>query len=389
MSERTSRIESLDALRGFALFGILVVNVQLFSGWGYLDAETRAALPGSGLDSVLKNLIDIFAHGKFYSLFSILFGYSFVMLAGKVGAHPAPHHLRRMLGLFIVGAIHAIFLWPWDILYLYAAVGVLLTPFLRRSPAVLLMWAAILLLLVGAANWYRDAADALVFPWSAAAGDLLRKNLPAFWDGNYADLLAANIELTYAVSLSRMEYLRPVRVLALFLVGAAAARLELAEQGPNQARLLRRCLFIAAPVGLGLALAEEYWSPEEGAGEWVMRLADVVTGPAMAVAYASLLLLWWHRDGRLARAIRRALAPAGRMALTNYLAQSVVSIIVFYDVGFGLFGGRSLGWALAFSAALFLLQLRVSGWWLSHFRQGPMEWLWRWQVTGARPRLLA
>jgi uncharacterized protein len=388
MSEHTTRLESLDALRGFALFGILVVNVQLFSGWGYLDAETRAALPGSGLDSALKTLIDIFAHGKFYSLFSILFGYSFVMLAGKVGAHPAPHHLRRMFGLFILGAIHAMFVWPWDILYLYAAVGVLLTPFLVRSPVTLLLWAAALLLLVGAANGYRDA-HGLIFPWSAAAGDLLRKNLPTFWDGSYSDIITANVELTYAVSLSRMEYLRPVRVLALFLVGAAAARLQLAAPGKHQTRLLRHCVLVAVPVGLGLALIEEYWSPEEGAGEWVLRFADVVAGPAMAVAYASLLLLWWHRDGRLARAIRSALAPAGRMALTNYLAQSLISILVFYDFGFGLFGGRSLGWALAFSAALFLLQLRVSGWWLGRFRQGPLEWLWRWQVKGARARFLA
>jgi uncharacterized protein len=388
MSEHTTRLESLDALRGFALFGILVVNVQLFSGWGYLDAETRAALPGSGLDSVLKTLIDLFAHGKFYSLFSILFGYSFVMLAGKVGAHAAAHHLRRMFGLFILGAIHAMFLWPWDILYLYAAVGVLLAPFLARSPVTLLLWAAVLLLLVAAANGYRDA-HGLIFPWSAAAGDLLRKNLSTFWDGSYTDIITANVELSYAVSLSRMEYLRPVRVLALFLVGAAAARLQLAVPGERQARLLRQCALVAVPVGLALALAEEFWSPEEGAGEWILRFADVAAGPAMAVAYASLLLLWWQRDGRLARAIRRALAPAGRMALTNYLAQSVVSILVFYDFGFGLFGGRSLGWALAFSAALFLLQLRVSGWWLSRFRQGPLEWLWRWQVKGARPRLLA
>jgi uncharacterized protein len=388
MGRRTARIESLDALRGFALFGILVVNIQLFSGWGYLGAEAREALPQSGLDSVWKPLVDIFAHGKFYSLFSLLFGYSFVMLAEKSGTGAERQHLRRMLGLLLIGLVHAILFWPWDILHLYAAVGVLLTPFLRRTPAMLLLLAAFLLVFVGAAAWYRDT-HGLIFPWSEAAGGLLRKNVPLLAGGGFEEVVDANIELTYAVMLSRMEYLRPVRVLALFLIGAAAARIKLAEPGRGHARLLAWCAAVSIPMALGLALAEEFHEADEGAGAWLLRTADVLAGPFMAIAYASLLLLWWNHGGRVARAVRGAFAPAGRMALTNYVAQSIVCVLVFYEFGFGQFAERSLGWALAFTAALFLLQLRLSDWWLKRFRQGPLEWLWRWQVKGERPVMLA
>lgn len=113
MSQRHARIQSLDALRGFALFGILAVNIQLFAGWGYLGQDARDALSSSGLDAHLNALIDVLAQGKFYSLFSLLFGYSFVMLAGKVGAGAAGQHLRRMLGLLVVGIAHAVFAWQW------------------------------------------------------------------------------------------------------------------------------------------------------------------------------------------------------------------------------------------------------------------------------------
>jgi uncharacterized protein len=388
MSQRRARIQSLDALRGFALLGILVVNIQLFSGWGYLGWDARDALPGSGLDRQLKPLIDIFAQGKFYSLFSLLFGYSFVMLAGKMAADAPRHHLRRMMGLLLVGVAHAVFLWPWDILYLYAAVGILLTPFLQRSPRTLVLWAIALLLLVGMGRsaWFMYQ---FAWPWSEATAGALSDNVPHLAGGSYADVVRANVELAYATVWNRIETYRPVRVLALFLVGAAAARLRLADPASGHDALLRACAVASVPIAITLALAEEFLTPEPGLEFWGFIIADAAAAPAMAIAYASLLLLWWRNDGPVARVFQAALAPAGRMALTNYLLQSVVCVAVFYGFGLGLFARYSLAWLLAFTAALYLAQMFCSWLWLRHFRQGPLEWLWRWQIKGARPALLA
>lgn len=386
MSQRHARIQSLDALRGFALLGILAVNIQLFAGWGYLGPDARDALSSSGLDAHLKVLIDVLAQGKFYSLFSLLFGYSFVMLAGKVGAGAAGQHLRRMLGLLVVGIAHAVLFWPWDILYLYAVVGCLLTPFLHRSALTLLAWAGVLLLAVFAWQWTWQVHE-FPLPWSNSAVALLQDNVPQLASGSYAEVVRANVGLSLATVLDRLQELRPVRVLALFLIGAAAARLRLAEADSGYTVLLHVCAWAGLSIAIGLSVAEQQMAAD-GPGRWVRLVAGVAAGPAMGIAYAALLLLWWRRAGPIGRAARNALAPAGRMALTNYIAQSVVCIVVFYGFGLGLFAARSLAWLLMFTGALFLLQLLVSWWWLEHFRQGPLEWLWRWQVTGARPLLL-
>jgi uncharacterized protein len=388
MSQRSARIQSLDALRGFALLGILLVNIQLFSGWGYLGTDAREALPGSGIDGHLKLFIDIFAQGKFYSLFSLLFGYSFVMLAGKAGPDAARNHLRRMTGLLIVGVAHAVFLWPWDILYLYAAVGLLLTPFLSRSPRTLLLWAAALLLVTGAGRWAWFVHQ-FAWPWSDTTAGLLSENVPHLAGGSYADVVRANLELSYATVMNRIETWRPVRVLALFMIGAAAARIRLADPASGHATLLRALAVTSVPLAISLALAEEFLTPEPGLERWGFIIADVTAAPVMAVAYASVLLLWWRHDGPVARAFQAALAPAGRMALTNYLLQSAICVVVFYGFGLGLFAEWSLAWLLAFAVLVYLAQMLLSWLWLRRFRQGPLEWLWRWQIKGARPTLLA
>jgi uncharacterized protein len=290
--------------------------------------------------------------------------------------------------LLIVGVAHAVFLWPWDILYLYAAVGLLLTPFLSRSPRTLLLWAAALLLVTGAGRWAWFVHQ-FAWPWSDTTAGLLSENVPHLAGGSYADVVRANLELSYATVMNRIETWRPVRVLALFMIGAAAARIRLADPASGHATLLRALAVTSVPLAISLALAEEFLTPEPGLERWGFIIADVTAAPVMAVAYASVLLLWWRHDGPVARAFQAALAPAGRMALTNYLLQSAICVVVFYGFGLGLFAEWSLAWLLAFAVLVYLAQMLLSWLWLRRFRQGPLEWLWRWQIKGARPTLLA
>lgn len=387
MRPQKGRIESLDALRGFALFGILLVNIQVFSGWGLIGVDAREALPWSTWDKPVREVLNITAHGNFYSLFSLLFGYSFVMLAQKSASAARRTHVHRMSGLFVFGVLHAIFLWPWDILSLYAVTGLVLLLFFGSSARRLLLWAVALLLAIAAARWYSLVHGPLA-PWNGVLSSLLGDNTTRFSAGTYLEVIRANMELSVGILADRWEHMRFLRVLAMFLLGAAAARLHLAEPSNESLRVLRVCAYLCVPLAAAAAAGEHLLSHTEPGERLFFALADTAAGPVTAVAYASLLGWWWHYNGRIANAVRDALAPAGRMALTNYLLQSAVCVLVFYGFGLNQFAEHSLLFLVTFATGLFLTQLALSRLWLLRFRQGPTEWLWRWQVQGSRPAFI-
>jgi|TARA_R100001143_G_scaffold24238_1_gene24786 uncharacterized protein len=366
------RLDALDALRGFALLGILVVNIQMFSGWGYLGAEGRASLAGSEWDDSIKVLLEMFAHDKFYSLFSLLFGYSFVMLAAKKSGG---YHLRRMAGLLLFGIAHALLLWPWDILYLYAIMGVLLTPFLRAPARLMVPLAVALLAAVAAVRWYW-LEQGSAGRWNGELMTALDQAVPRYANGGYGEVVAANRELARAVVFDRLDQIRPLRVLAMFLIGASAARLRLAVPDAGPRRTLIVLAFTVSPVAILFAWGEQQWMGD-ASPRLVQVTVEAFAAPLMAVAYASVLMLWWNHGGALARGVRTMLAPAGRMALTHYLGQSLVCVALFYGVGAGWFAQYSLIWLMVGAAALFIAQVLFSVLWLKRFRQGPMEALWR------------
>ena len=152
MTQTGGRIDSLDALRGFAILGILLINIQVFSGWGFVALETRQALTWSEWDQSIGVWLDTLVRTKFFSLFSLLFGYSFMMLAQKIEQGPVRYHLRRMLGLLVIGTVHSLLFSPWDILMLYAVIGVFLGAFLNVRAGALVIWAFGLLLAVAVGN---------------------------------------------------------------------------------------------------------------------------------------------------------------------------------------------------------------------------------------------
>ncbi|WP_372958185.1 DUF418 domain-containing protein [Marinobacter sp.] len=380
------RIDSLDALRGFAIFGILLINIQVFSGWGFVALETRQQLPWSEWDQTVATWLDILVRAKFYSLFSLLFGYSFMMLVQRVEQNPVRYHLRRMVGLLVVGTAHSVLFSPWDILMLYAVMGMCLGALLNVSASILAAGGFGLLVITGVALWFSPQLG-LAGLDNGLGGRLLQENVPALSGGSYAEVVNANIRLSVSVFLDRIENLRPLRVLAMFLLGAAAARLRLAERGSGHIGLLVAAALVGLVIGTGLAWVEVSVDAETARQEMLALSAEVAAPPLVAIGYGALLLLWWRGDGLLARSVRSAFAPAGRMAMTNYILQSVVCISIFYGFGGDRFASLSLAALMVFSLALFMVQLMVSAAWLRLFTQGPLEWLWRWQVKGTRPRL--
>ena len=377
-------MEVLDVIRGVAVFGILVVNVYAFSGYGFISDAEKAALPLARFDRILDFLVRFLAEGKFYCLFSFLFGAGFsvfIQRAAARGSDAVRLFKRRLTGLLLIGLAHTTLVWFGDILVTYAALGFALIPFVRRDDRAVLRGAAIMLLIPIALYAILIGLARLGPPQTPAPGGglppILATAIDGIAHGGYLDLLRGNVVFTGANLVRRLLLMFFPRVLGMFLLGFYAGRAGIFANLDAHAPLLRRVCAIGFAAGLPLSLAASWFSTDvpgppdlRGLGETVLQSVGT---PALALAYAAGLCLLFRR----APEAMRVLAPAGRMALTNYLAQSVAGVLVFYGIGFRMFGRVSLTIALAGCVAFFGLQMIASRLWLARALFGPAEWLWR------------
>ncbi len=386
------RIGLLDALRGFALLGILLANVHYFAGWMFLDPDGRAALAGAAVAKFEGFLFLLLIDGKFYSLFSLLFGIGFALQLQRLqqrSAHATRIYLRRLLALLLIGLVHLCLIWDGDILTLYALIGVLLLP-LRRCPDRALPGIAAGLILLPVVGWAAlrlagiDPSFGLQAYADAQWADLTRHSglSPVDWLAQ-PDWLAAWAWIQSG-PLYRIAYLleswRLPKVLGVMLLGLWVGR-RLSAGLLDDRRWLRRIALGGLALGLpanalyaGLGgLQQDAWLP--GIAAQVAYAFGVVP---LAAAYAALFALLLPYVGRGAA----TLAAAGRMALTNYLAQSLICIGLFYGVGLGLVGQLAPPAFYAIALSIFALQLLFSRVWLARFEQGPAERLWRWLTYG-------
>lgn len=371
------RLVLLDALRGFALAGILMANLYAFSLYTFLPRAVTPALPTAALDRLLMPLQDALVNGKFIGLFSLMFGIGLVLQARRAGGEPghAARQLRRLAVLGLLGLVHAL-VWWGDVLRWYAVIGLLLLllPLLRLRPrtlACLGVALASLPHLLPAAWWPWPPGITLAQAHAAALVDFSRPGVPALLHANAAFSawwLPAHWDMALSVA-GRM------------LVGAAIARSGLLHDPAAHARAWRRLLWLL-PAGLAimaLLAALDYgrlalpagWHP---AGA-VRRTLEEHAALMLTLGYAALFVRLFAAPR--ARRVLASLAPAGRMALSNYLAQTVACVTLFYGVGLGIgprYGsaGILLAWATVFAA-----QLALSHWWLARWRFGPAEWAWR------------
>ncbi|MEU7892739.1 DUF418 domain-containing protein [Nonomuraea sp. NPDC049152] len=370
------RIASVDALRGFALLGILVVNIAFF-GSGY----RMAGLPEPGFDSALdwgvRWFVTMFMENKFYLLFSFLFGYSLTLQldsAARRGAAFSPMFLRRLAGLFLLGLAHAVLLFPGDILVTYALVGLVLLALRRITPrkAVILAVALTSLLAAGFVLAALVAALGFHVPGVGASGvaEALRADV-LLRDGP-GKIISEHLHELSMIVVLRVLFQGPA-VLAACLVGLALGKRG-ALREPNP-RTLRTLQWLGFTVGIAGQAFHSYsaWS---GSGD-VLRLlgqaVDLVTAPLLAAAYAATLLrLLPHLPG-----VGRLLAAPGRMALSNYLGQSLICSLIFTGYGLALVDKVSPLVEVLIAVAVFALQAALSHWWLRGRRYGPVEWLLR------------
>ena len=375
----SERIIEVDIVRAIALIGIVIVNYQSpnLAGAGFAS-NGRA-------DHVANSIVEAFFNGKFYPLFSLLFGFGMAVqltLAQARGVGFVPFYLRRLAVLFLLGVVHSLFVWNGDILHVYAFWGLLLLACSSLSDRLLLI---IALVLIGVCGTQRSLLEALhltgASPHSDAASYLTASTYP---------MLISNLAAMFLSEMVRIRtYLSQLDIPGMFLIGLYAGRRGLLGRIGSNKLLVRRVMLAALAVGtLGVV-----WRPgllrietvigNQDSGLYrivdflshspVARVTKLYYGQALAIFYCSALLLL------LSKAVwvkwLRPLSSLGRMALTNYVAQCVVGAILFY--GFDLYGRMGPAAAVLLAVGVYALQIPLSAWWLKRYRFGPLEWVWR------------
>lgn len=381
------RIALLDIVRGFALPGILLMNIEWFSRW---TGELGVGLPAdlAGPDFVAGWLVVVLVQGKFWLLFALLFGAGFTVMQSRTEAAGRPFvwpYLRRTAMLFALGIAHALLLWVGDILHTYALAALGLLAFRRIEPvgrgvAGLLMFSLLLLGTGSSAVAYLASPEmgngpALVDP--AIAMDSLQASA-VYASGDYGAVTAQRIaDFSHFMP---TEWILVLIALSIFLVGSWLLGAGPLSRPQAHRRFHAGMAFVAFPVGLAISA----WSaslatgigPEPTDAEMLVQFLGWVSAPLMALGYIGALALLSLRAGT-GDWLRHWLAPAGRMALTNYLMASVVCSTLFYGYGFGLFGKVPRSGQVVLVLAITVFQCLVSRWWLARFQYGPLEWLWR------------
>ncbi|HEX6890329.1 MAG TPA: DUF418 domain-containing protein [Chryseolinea sp.] len=392
----SEREQFMDALRGFAILGIFIVNLSGLSL--YNPDNVSVGWHFGSLDKEMLFLQHLFLEGKFYSIFSLLFGWGLALQikrtqpdTGKLRVHPVI--IRRLVFMFLIGLIHLAVIWNGDIITLYALVGFVLLLFIRIQPGKLVLIGVVSLLVPIVSYWFRIQAPILNKPADffhsvcqhldskllgiSTAEDfanLLRR-------GSMRELLVYNFDGAFYRFGDLIFQSRFFKVLGMFLIGYA-----LGTSGYFKMLLAGRwTLWILAAIGLLIGLPANYLMAKfmetpsnyerltmEG---FYQTIAYALGVAPLALAYVSLLALLFRTT--IGNQIIMLLTPVGKMALTNYILHSLLGIVTFYGIGFGLMGTLGpIAWTV-FALLVFAFQIIYSTIWLQYFHFGPLEWVWR------------
>ena len=381
-----TRINQLDVMRGFALLGILIMNIISFGlpQAHYFNPHAEGTLHGWNRAALV--FAEFFANEKFMGLFSLLFGASVVLFTDKLeekGRSAWTFHMRRNGWLLVFGLLHAYLLWIGDILFTYALCSVWLF-FVRKWSArnlFIASGASVLLLLLmdammGLSVPYWSAAEVTEFAefWAPSSASIAEE--VATMRGAWGDQMTMRVP---SVMTMQTEYLPmlALRATAMMLLG-----MGLYKSGVLNGGMDRRWNGGFALIGLTLGLAITGWGFQYSqAHDWSMEVFFIggffrrLGMVFLVLGYVGSIL--WLCEGSAKSWLERWLAPLGRMALTNYLAQTVICTTLMYGHGFGLFSslGRAQLWLVV--VPIWVVQILASKWWMDRCAFGPIEWGWR------------
>jgi len=380
------RITVIDALRGFTLFGIIIVHMieQYYAGRVPEKYEVQPSL----VDTIVSAISGILITGKFYAIFSFLFGLSFYLQLSKSNSD-FPFLLKfcwRLIILFGIGFIHHLH-YRGDILTIYAMVGIVLLIAYRLPDKYLLVLSLLLVFdlpgiltrVIGLVG-NEPGVNAFIRKYEVSDASYFE----TFKSGSYFSLLKANLE-SFAMKMdfqvwSGRIYMTP----GLFLLGLYAGRKKIFEQIPSQTRVIKKYLQNAAWALLGTVLGGLLFfiganSIAGGLSDDANMLAGIslfdIFNTFLAVVYVTGFMLLYQNEKWKSRFMH--FYDAGRMGLTTYLMQAFFGVLTFSTLGFGLVGELGAAVSFVIAVAIFILQIFLSKFWMKHFYYGPIEWLWR------------
>lgn len=405
---------AVDALRGLAVLGILVMNIPFFGVLPVYAMNPTLPEGASGWNQVFSAVSHVFFEGKMRALFSMLFGAGVILLTSRAerrgdGANAADVYYRRTIWLMIMGLLHAYFLWDGDILFWYGVLGLLLYPFRKLSGTTLFIAGVVLTSLMMLQAVYQHhqfrtrEADAKEAERRAAAGKALtdeqtaarefwtarqrrlrpptprevEKRVKEFQDG-YFEIFKRRASQLLATHGSGLYQMGVPDVLGFMVLGMGLLKL-----GVLTASRSTRFYALLTVCGYGLGLPLSAYEGQLLADHNYLRSPDLLSfhltynSDRLLIALGHVGLLMTVIQIGLLRRLTNSLAAVGQMALTNYLTQSAICTTLFYGYGFGLYGQLQLYELTYVVLAVWALQLILSPVWLRYFRFGPMEWLWR------------
>jgi uncharacterized protein len=363
-----------DVLRGFALLGILVVNIQ-FMGLSSAEGARGDWTLGFANGSATFLVASIFM-GKFYLLFSFLFGYSSNYI---IRGEPAnrTRWIKRCLVLIALGALHFTFLWHGDIIFIYGVFGLLLIPFFFRADQTLKIWTRVvffasstLILLVGALVYISER----YFPEESYQALMDSKLDEVLLNGTFQDSISARLEL-WIYNITTGIFLQGGLAFAAFLLGLRLARSQFLSSPidtKKNSKLMKIGLLLGAPIQIVSAaiLVSNEQSAEPSEAIHVLALsASFIAAPLLSMFYVGLIRKLVEEKPHLVLWIK----PAGKVSLTIYISQSVITSMIFAPWGLGLFQDLDTWQVLLLAFGIWLLLVYLASIWLKRFKQGPLE----------------
>ena len=386
----SERITTLDVLRGFALMGILIMNMPGFSYSGWHESDGSHYWP-SQVDQIAEQVRDALFSGKFNSLFSVLFGLGFTIQFARMQQMDPLHadrlYLRRLLVLLVLGLLHAWVFWFGDVLHVYAVLGIVLLFGLRRVSdrgLVAIMVGCLVYPVVASLLRVAFVSKEFVASRVAIGKDFAATNDIAFGSGSFFDATRETMRLMafeygdlYSLWGTFGWY---VSMTLTMLLGVLAGRRRWAQRIPELMPQIRRLTWIMLGAGLTLsATAVMIWEANRTPGPSLIKtfagLCYNVSRPMLMVFYVLLIVQLFQRESW--KPLFKPFEWAGRMPLTNYLMQTAICTTLFYGWGFGLWAKVGPAAGLALSLVLFFgIQVPWSYWWLRSHERGPLEALW-------------
>lgn len=394
--QAAERINEIDIIRGVALFGILMVNMSFYKYPVYME-RIPSQFP-EGLERLSAMFIQLFFTGNFYAVFSFLFGLGFFIFMDrtmKKGLELKPLYRRRLAALLVFGLLHIVLFWSGDILFTYAITGFILLTFRNVSLEAIKKWILALFIFAFLFNttvsFFKSVGDFFApDKYQAVMDELIGSALVMYTEGTFVELMLYRLvnEIPYVVV--GVIFWIP-QVLAFFLCGLYAGRKGVFNNIPAHIPMFKKIrtrgllvgglfLLLYALIDFGILAVHPLLNFSLLSG--INYLASIF----IFSAYISMIVL--GVQGGFWKKVLTPVGEAGKMALTNYLSQTLICVIIFYGYGFGLYGRVPVSTGILITIAIFLVQVAWSNAWMRKFKYGPMEWFWRFLTYKKRQQFM-